>query len=361
MGVAAITSDAAATAAVQTLGLDPESVDITGPEALTASLRRAASFLSPTTPGALVRAVDDALASLAGYTDETRPALESMLDAMLSCGDLLELIVEGERRQRHLFLGPPAFVRRASGASLLLGIRPDGTPLLGDDLMGYVEYEGHIRLLPADHDLTDRLAHEGLTALRATQWLRAPRPEPASVHLAAYAARLDALDDAGVIEGVRLIDPATRPTFYQGRWRDPKQSDQGLFVGRRPQEYGAPLWCVVDVVGGEVRRGVDLPVDFGITPGADDAWRLQAAMDRLNGTPQRFALRPAPQVGTTVLDLFSPLPSWAQRRLDVVGMPIMRSRGALFSYALADAEVSEEVAFLEEMVWMAERSSDGDP
>ena len=103
-----------------------------------------------------------------------------------------------------------------------------------------------------------------------------------------------------------------------------------------------------------------MPLGLEIAPGADAAWRLQAAIDSLAGRPQRFAMRPASHEGASVLDLFSPLPSWAQRRLDVIGMPIMRSRGALFSYALPTVEVSEEIAFLQEMMWMVERRNEGD-
>jgi hypothetical protein len=360
MGVEIVTPAEVAASAVGTLGLDVDAVDITSPEALAASLRRAASFLCPVAPRVILRTVNDALGGLPGYTEETHSELETALDAMVAVGDLLEVPAQDDIRQRQLFLGPPAFVRRDSGLCLIFGIRADGMPLVSDDLAMRVEHEDHVRLLRSGESLTERLAQEGLIELRADQWLKSPPAESAAQHLEDYKARLGAMGDSGPLDGVRLIDPTRPPTFYKGRWREPKKTDSGLFVARRPQGYGAELWCVVEVVEGDVRRGIDLPPGFEIAAGADYAWRLQAAIDSLDGTPQRFALRPGSH-GSAVLDLFSPVPSWVRRRLDVVATPIVRSRAALFSYGVPSGEVEEEVAFLKEMMWMAERSAEGEP
>lgn len=360
MGVEVVTPAEVAASAVAMLGLDAEAVDITSPEALAASLRRAASFLCPAAPRVVIRAVNDTLRGLPGYTDDLRSDLESALDALVAVGDVLELAARDDVRQRQLFLGPPAFVRRDSGMCLLLGIRADGAPLVSDDLAMRVDCEEHLRRLRSDDSLAERLVQEGLVELKADQWLKSPRSEEASEHLATYQERLAAVGESGPLDGVRLIDPASRPTYYTGRWREPKRADGGLFVARRPQGYGAELWCVVEVVAGDVRRGIDLPPGFEIAAGADYAWRLQAAIDSLNGTPQRFAVRASSRPGASVLDLFSPIPSWAQRRLDVVATPIVRSRGALFSYGVPNDELEEEVTFLKEMMWLTERSDEGE-
>lgn len=364
MAVEAVTPADAVAHSVHALGLDHDAVDLTSVEAIAASLRRAASFLSPVAPGLLVRAVDEALACLPGYSDETRPVVEATLNAVVLYGDLLELPVgdDGDR-QRQLFLGPPAFVQRQSGAVLLMGVRPDGAPLLSSSLNAFIEHDGHVRILPDIGVTTDALLDEGLTQVELDQWLRCPVRQPASDLLADYQARVMAVGDAGPLDGVRVLDPARSPTYYRGRWRGLTPADTGMFVARRPQGYGADLWCFFEVKDGEVRRGVDLPVHGSLTPGADEAWRLQAAIDTNNGHPQRVTVRPASRDGLSVVDLFSPLPSWAQRRLDAIGTPTVRSRGALLSYAVPTAEVPEEVEFLETMMWLSvaagEMSSDG--
>jgi len=134
MGLTRVTPEQVNSVAVAALDLDDDAVDLFSAEALAASLRRAASFLCPTTPAALVRAVEDAVARLPGVPADLREQLETLLGALISYGDLLELQLDADvRTRRHLFLGPPAFVQRASGACLLIGIRPDGAPLLSDD------------------------------------------------------------------------------------------------------------------------------------------------------------------------------------------------------------------------------------
>lgn len=360
MAVEALTPVEVALHSLRVLGLDPDAVELSSIEALAASLRRAASFMCPTTPGLLIRSVDDTLVGLAGYSRETKSLLETTLESLVLYGDLLELPVEEEEgRRRKLFLGPPAFVRRSSGACLLLGVRPEGALLLSEALLADVEHDAHVRLLPSAYGISEvQLLEQGLIELQADQWLGGPSPRTAADAVADYVARLGATGEAGVLDGVRILDPKRSPTYYRDRWREPKPSDAGAFVARRPQGYGADLWCFVDIVAGEVRRGVDLPVQHGIALGSDEAWRLQAAIDAVNGSPQRIAVRAAARAGWSVVDLFSPVPSWAQRWLDVVGKPILRSPGALFSYAIPGAETVEEVQFLKDMMWLAEGSSE---
>jgi len=56
---------------VEALGLDPRSLDLASPEVLAAAIRRAASFLCPATPRALLGAVTDSLAGLPGCDPDT--------------------------------------------------------------------------------------------------------------------------------------------------------------------------------------------------------------------------------------------------------------------------------------------------
>jgi hypothetical protein len=155
------------------------------------------------------------------------------------------------------------------------------------------------------------------------------------------------------LEGVTILDPSAPVRFYRGRWRTPKKADDGIFVARRPQAYGADLWCFAEVSTGAVTRLIDLPVTVSVAPASDEAWRLQAALDAEAGHPQLFRVRGRELTDAALLDLFSPLPSWAQRRLDAIGKPLLRSRGALLSYRIPREELDEELQFLVNMLWMA--------
>ena len=80
------TEDASAVA-VATLGLDADAIGLAFPEAVAASLRRAASFMCPTAPGRLVDAVIGVLRPL--HVDELhRDDLADLVDLLVAGGDL---------------------------------------------------------------------------------------------------------------------------------------------------------------------------------------------------------------------------------------------------------------------------------
>jgi hypothetical protein len=354
VAVVRISSGEVATEAVDSLGLDAAAIDLLSPEALAASLRRAASVLCPATPGAVVRAVAEVLSDLPGFGPTARDDLEELLGALVAYGDLLELPLDDAGiARRHLFLGPPAFIRRST-ACIVTGVRPEGAPLLGEELAKRVEHDRHLRLIPQDpsEDIGDALVDEGLIELTPHQWLHAPRACDPDVLIESYASRLAARPPTGHIEGVRLIGPEADITFYRGRWRAPRGNDNGCFVARRPQAYGAELWSFISIGDGAVNRVLDMPVEDPLAPAADEAWRLQAAIDAVANRTQTVRIRATARTEFALIDFFAPVPSWAQRRLDVVGVPILRSAGALFSYQMPQAELADELAFLGELLWI---------
>jgi hypothetical protein len=75
------------------------------------------------------------------------------------------------------------------------------------------------------------------------------------------------------------------------------------------------------------------------------------AIDAEAGTPQTVRIRKGQQ--TSVLSFFSPLPSWAERRVAVVASKTL-GEGSLFSYELPMNNLEEEIAFLKMALWLAE-------
>jgi len=148
-----------------------------------------------------------------------------------------------------------------------------------------------------------------------------------------------------------LLDPAKSVRYYPARWVD-KTKSTGRFIGRRPQAYGADLWCYIDLESGVPRKFLDLPLPKSRVRGCDEAWRIQAAIDARRAEPQRFRVRRGPE-GWVVLDLFSPVPMWARRRWDAVGEPVP-STGCLFSYRFRPTEIEEEIRFARDILWLAE-------
>jgi hypothetical protein len=87
--------------------------------------------------------------------------------------------------------------------------------------------------------------------------------------------------------------------------------------------------------------------------GCDEAWRLQLAIDALARHPQRFRVRRSTPSENIVVDFFSPIPRWAQRRWDVLGEAVEPDR-SLFAYRFPWAEFSAVRRDLEDDLWLTE-------
>ena len=202
-------------------------------------------------------------------------------------------------------------------------------------------------------NLAETLLDDGLIDLPAERWLRSPRESSPSQLIAMYDSRLDAAHASGHVEGLEILDSQSSVMYYRGRWRAPRNTDQGRFVTRRPQAFGADLWCYVELNAGMPIRLLDLPLNPDLGRGCDEAWRLQAAIDAFSGQPQRMRLTESGAPERSVLQLFSPPPRWLQRRLDAIGQPV-ESRRALLSYEMSQMEASEEFKFAKRMLWLEE-------
>lgn len=360
MNINSLSGREASKRTVRALSLDETAIDLFSTEALCASLRRAASFLCPATPRQLVEVVLEAFAPLDESSWITRDRVTEQLDLLVSIGDLVELSKPGNRGGRQLYLGPPSYVRKAPGQYLLLGVRPNGAPLVDETVGAEVQHERHMRSLALDAEVAPaQLRAAGLQEIRRAHWLKHPGADRAAAVVATMRRRLDGTAEPGQIDDLKIIDPQTSVRYYRGRWRLLSDSDSGDFVGRRPQAYGADLWCLVRIEHGVPRALLDLPVDDPATPGCDEAWRLQAAIDAVAGRPQLLRARStAGANGDRILDLFGPVPGWAQRYLELVGTPVARARGALISYRVPFSVFGELSAFFTDMLWIRMREEE---
>lgn len=364
MKLTKLTAEEASALAVATLGLDADAIGLSSAEAAATSLRRAASFICPTSPGRLVDAVLGTLRPLHG-NEVQRDELVDILDRLVASGDLLELRHDSDsgRSTRLLYLAPPSYIERVPGTYLLMGVRPFGAPLLDDELADAVAHEGHTRILTIESaDAEEQLRSRGLQAVPKDRWVSSPRVESPTDLIERHRTRLDVAAHAGQLDGLKLLDPASKVRYYRGRWRTPTATDTGDFVARKPQAYGADLWCLIQVEAGVPTRLIEFPVDDPVVPGRDEAWRYQAAVDAQRDVPQQFRLRrgATPNADVT-LDFFSPLPGFAERYLQFAGLALGKTPGALFSFRLPAAAVADVTAFLTDLLWMNyEEDSSGD-
>ena len=213
-----------------------------------------------------------------------------------------------------------------------------------------MNYEGCTRLIAPEPDehLADVLSEQGIQELSETVWLKAPKAESAENLLGYYERLLTAQSHCGTVNDLEILDPVRSVTYYPGRWVSPK-AQAGTFVARRPQEFGAPIWCFVQLADGTPQRLIDLPLSRFRWRGCDAAWHLQMAIDYCRGQPQRYRRRSAED--RVRFDFFSPLPQWFQRRLMIFGNSCPREK-SLFAYELPMREAENEERFLQERLWL---------
>lgn len=315
------------------------------------ALRRAAHILAPVARSDLVQFVAEPLQVLG----DQREAVDGALEEMIIYGDILAM-----RRQplddwgtptEVLRPAPPTFVRRSNGEFIILGVAGDHATALSAELETLVVDDGMVRRLSVGGgDLSAHLRLLGLAQLSEQAWLRTPQAESATAHCTHWRTKLDAaplLDHA--VGDLEILDGARDPRFYRGRWTAAAGLN-GMFVARRPQLYGAPLWSLAHLEEGLARRLIDLYAHDDRQRPCDLAWRLQAALDAERTAPQRVRIRRTGAAAS--LDLFSPLPAFAERRLALVATKAVGVQ-CLYSFTLPTTRLADEIGALRSLLWMA--------
>jgi len=321
---------------------------------LAAMIRHCAGFLCPCSAATLRTAAMGSLAYLV-EDEDLAERIENAIDGLTMVGDLLELsqvtTADEAVRGTWLFAAPPGFVTRKEGNIFLTGVVPDQNTYLPLALAEQVQYEGYSRVLRprAGEDLVGELSELGLQRISQETWLKCPRAQPANDCLSNLERKLRSGSQSGTIPDLQILDAERPVAYYRSRWVSPKKHS-GVFVARRPQQYGPLIWCFVELENGCPKKLLDFPLPKDRWRGCDSAWHLQMAIDHLRNVPQRYRLRQGAY--GTLLDFFSPIPLWAQRRLMIIGRKVPAEK-CLISFQIPEDELKEEEWFLQERLWLA--------
>ena len=313
-----------------------------------ATLRRLAGYHCPCSPRTLIASVIESHRNLVAVDDTLIEQIERLIDSLVAAGDLLELsdvtTLDETVKATWLFAAPPTFIVHPSGTAFLAGLASDDPLPLPAELLERVKTRGAIRTIsPLEgEDLSLLLNGIGFRQLSLETWLKNPKREEASVHIANMDARLVQRSPIADTKDMRLLDWTLDKRRYRDRWCAPLRQT-GSFIVRRPQAYGADLWAYGRFNLGQLEALIDLPLPGSRWRGCDSAWRLQLALDARADRPQRYRIHP--NDGFTHFDFFFPLPSWARRRLGVVGEELS-PEGCLMSFRVPVNEADEEQAFL---------------
>lgn len=356
MVITAVSSEEVLQRSREALGLTPQSERAVDNAFVAGLIRHSAGFLCPCSPATLRAAALESLQYLAGNSmEELTEKIDEAIEGLVIGGDLLELhqvtAADSSVKGTWLFAAPPSYIIRPSGSIFLTGIVADRDTYLPQSLMSRIHHDGYTRaIMPAaEEKFTDEFAALGLQELNQNNWLRTPKMQSAREVFAGLEVSLSAQGRSGHISDLRIIDPAQPVSYYRGRWTAPKRHT-GMFVGRRPQEYGAPLWCFVELENGEAIKLLDFPQPKSRWRGCDDAWRLQMAIDSNNGNPQRYRVRESEDYA--FIDFYSPIPSWAERRLMIFGRHAEPEK-CLLSYRVPHGELAAEEEFLRTHLWLS--------
>lgn len=339
--------------ALDGLGLESGSFTLLSPETLCALLRRAGCFNCPCPPSTLIRTV---LATINGIRDDqsSRDLLPELLDDMISYGDFFESKdLEATSPARLVYVSPPAFVEVTPGRCFIMGISTDDQQILPQDMEAQLQFRRHIRVLQSTQisDVRFKLLTLGFKQRPLEDWIRAPKLRSADDHIREYDGDIERSVRPGSVEDLVILNTETRVNFYNGRWA-PLKRQTGRFIARRPQPFGAPLWSVLEVSDGKLIHLVDLPLHETSWRACDEAWHLQQALDAQAGHPQIFRVRQTGTSESVTIDLFSPIPAWAQRRWECVGarVPCLHS---LLAYQFDPEIAPTEIQFAHDRMWMS--------
>lgn len=337
---------------IKGVGFDIDSADLVTPEVLAALIRKTASFECPCEPALLAKSVSHLLAPI--YRDDTLPDLvRDAVHLVTAYGDLIEAPdSDAPGSNSLLYLTAPSFLKVSDRLFLLFGIVPDGEDATPPELRQLIESVMYSRRLSVTDpkECFDALLQAGFVPLKVDSWLKCPPSRTASEFIAQYDDALSKSGSPGVPEDVVLIDPTRPVNYYKGRWTKLKKQT-GRFISRRSQAYGAQLWCYIEVRDGVVTRLLDLPLYEKHWRAFDEARHILQAMDAASGKPQGFRIRKASQKGMAVMDLFSPVPTWATRRWDAVGLRTVPN-SSLMSYLFPETRIDDECSFAAERMWL---------
>ena len=260
---------------------------------LASLLRRSAGIHCPCSRGTLLKSILDGLKHL---TDERQPLsenVEAAIEGLIVGGDLLELndvvFEDSDATDSWVFAAPPSFIVRRNGSVFLIGIVPDQDTFLPNSLWELITYDNYTRTIetPSGRDICQELQEQGLRKLSERAWLKSPKQETAESVLDQYKTLLDNQPSSNHIHDLSILDFDSSTSYYKGRWKS-HVDKTGIYVARRPQEFGAPIWCLTHLEGGRAIRFLDLPYGKTRWRGCDLAWYLQMAIDHTRGSPQVY-------------------------------------------------------------------------
>lgn len=323
------------------------------------ALRRVAGVACPATKARIRRLMLASLRLLSLNQASLEDRIDAAIDGLLATGDLITtsagVIADSDEPDDLLYLAPPSFLRRKSGAALIFGIAIDNVDFLPESLQTRIKHIGFSRLIvPTEDDLPARLAALGLREVSRDAWSAPPKAQKPEEVVRFAEAILERDGSQSEVPDATVLD--LKPGGTYGRAWSTLAEQTGLFIARRPRTYGAPLWCFARLAEGQITRILDLPFRENHQRACDAAWYLQHALSAARDARLQFAASIFED--HVLLNFVVPIPLWAQRRLLSIGEAALPERGYAMAFRLLPAEYEAEKDFLNTYLWLTPMSPD---
>ena len=141
-------------------------------------------------------------------------------------------------------------------------------------------------------------------------------------------------------ENCEYLDSSSSSKYFKGRWKDISQSNGVKRCIIRYQSEYSKLYLYGELNDKKVVRYIAFSLIWNryLKDERSIAWMIQQAIDYSQEEPQVYSLSKLDEESTEI-KFFHPIPSWVERKIQILGEPILREEGDhhLFSYKVDDS------------------------
>ena len=242
------------------------------------------------------------------------------------------------RSQISMYVMLPATTRDRFTKALLLGpcwsLKSDSIP----ETIQYEDESGLRYLKGSPENLVSFLDSIEIYSIPFDQWRGYPPKYDSNQLIQIVTSELLAEQDSREVKEFKIVSKGHQK-YFRKRIRNPKSSDNGLFIVRKAADYGSDIPLVALLQNGTCRKIISLPLER-ITNGERDCERLIiSALDVDSGEPGVITVS-GPQKYRNFFDyafisFYIPPVTWVKRLLLGYGHVLSKAReGALTTFAI---------------------------
>lgn len=260
------------------------------------------------------------------------------------------LIVRPDKKTRDIYVSPLRYIANQK-RYILLGVGPADHSLGNMILNETLKRTGHLRYwdvsdFESEEELMSLLKKSYIQPFSSDEWLKID-PEISEAYDSGSENFLSRLNDKlaskplneRAFENCEYLDSSSSPKYFKGRWKDISQSDgEKRCIIRYQSEY-SKLYLYGELNDKKVVRYIAFSVIWNrsLKDERSIAWMIQQAID-YSLEPQIYSLRRLDEEHTEI-KFFHPIPNWIDRKILILGEPMLRKEGDhhLFSYKVENS------------------------